>query len=873
MRTLNKAGLLALWLAAPSSMQAFSIEDYFLNFADITSYPEDHWTWAYTTINYTFDASFSAAFPDPAVKDEVREAFREWSQVHSPFRGPTYSYYRYGGDRKFGDIRSIILHEIGHVLGLHHANQGDAVGLNYEPGPAGTWVSRTATRTEVMNSGIRPGAYNRILGLDEIQGYEFIYATTPLNFVEVPPSSFAHIVVTTFKDAPDVYARGGPRGSLREPFSPLGLLKGADTRFGVIRFNLACGVPMGLQTLGINWRYRSLTGRDTRAIVLRTRGTDHPTPISYFRNTIGSPDYVFDGFSTTQMTPILEDQLHRWSNPHGVASIPASESISIGLELDVWDWALVESGIQDSLGTISALAPFLTSKPWYHTNVTAVAGGAGGAGGLTVERPFIAATGLRLETPVPALVSGLAVADVTGLGLKLADLTPDLLNNLAAQQRVEPIQAFGQRALAAEQPFVLVFQGEVNDLPDDLRQSGNYLLLNRPDLEDKELLVFVTGRTAEAEVEMSALITRAPIGNAGAPCVAVTESEPNNTWSTATYLGSSRFAIGAGSIDQPGDVDYFAFEAPARARLWVTVDTGGPASAAATTRDSLLTVYGTKGTDVLEIDDDDGSGNGGDGATESDLASAIAGLRTRNSGTHYLSVRAYDAAARLSPYQVFLTITTETNDLGSEIESNDTPPLADYIVSPDRSIGVRSAAINRPGDVDYFSVHVPAGPRVLHVSVDADPERDGVGTDVVAELLAADGTVLYTANSSTRGAAGNPPAEGFDFVLPSDPANSPPAPVRTYYVRVTGADPNSVGTYDVMVASCPLDPPELSISREQGQLVLMAPLHAVGFRLVSAESLAGPWQDAGLSANVVANHYCWALAPAAGAKFFRLQSR
>ena len=239
----------------------------------------------------------------------------------------------------------------------------------------------------------------------------------------------------------------------------------------------------------------------------------------------------------------------------------------------------------------------------------------------------------------------------------------------------------------------------------------------------------------------------------------------------------------------------------------------------------------------------------------------------------HAAVRAYAAAARLSPYQVFLTVTTETNYIGSEVESNDTPPLADHIVLPDRPIGVRSAAINRPGDVDYFSAYVPAGARALHVSVDGDPERDGFGTDVLVELLAADGSVLYSANSSARGAAGNPPAEGFNFVLSSDPANSPPGIVRTYFVRVTGANPNSIGTYDVMVASCPLEAPELGISHEQGRIVLMAPLHAAAFHLVTAESLNGPWQDAGMIATVMDNHYCWALQPGASTKFFRLQSR
>ena len=123
-------GLLALMLTPPA-LRAFSIEDYFFFFVDIRSYPDDHWTWPFATINYKFDASFSVAFPDPEVKDEVRQAFREWSQVHSPFRGPTCSYYRYSGARKFGDIRSIILHEIGHVV-TNTSDYSGAAGMDLD---------------------------------------------------------------------------------------------------------------------------------------------------------------------------------------------------------------------------------------------------------------------------------------------------------------------------------------------------------------------------------------------------------------------------------------------------------------------------------------------------------------------------------------------------------------------------------------------------------------------------------------------------------------------------------------------------------------------------------------------------------------------
>ena len=79
----------------------------------------------------------------------------------------------------------------------------------------------------------------------------------------------------------------------------------------------------------------------------------------------------------------------------------------------------------------------------------------------------------------------------------------------------------------------------------------------------------------------------------------------------------------------------------------------------------------------------------------------------------------------------------------------------------------------------------------MNIAADGDPERDGTGVDLVVDLIAPDGsTVLFSADSAGAGGPGNPPGEGFCFVVPSS---------GIYYVRVTGYG-GGMGNYDLMVA-------------------------------------------------------------------------
>src|SRR5262249_34564785 len=162
-----------------------------------------------------------------------------------------------------------------------------------------------------------------------------------------------------------------------------------------------------------------------------------------------------------------------------------------------------------------------------------------------------------------------------------------------------------------------------------------------------------------------------------------------------------------------------------------------------------------------------------------------------------------------------LLVTRTTGTPVPEVEPNNVASNANVIVTPSSQIGVRSGSLVSPGapDADWYSVTVPSR-SLLHISADGDPERDGIGTDLIIDLIARDGvTILLTANSSTSGSAANPPAEGFGYVVPT---------AGTYYVRVHGPAGVS-GTYALMVAACGADVPTLGIAQSGSKIELSWP--------------------------------------------------
>jgi hypothetical protein len=294
-----------------------------------------------------------------------------------------------------------------------------------------------------------------------------------------------------------------------------------------------------------------------------------------------------------------------------------------------------------------------------------------------------------------------------------------------------------------------------------------------------------------ALAQLNAALGPSTLGRITAPAN-VGDTEPNNTAATATPLNfaTNPAATASASINPPGDVDYFSFTAPANARLWGYVDTGGTQNAGATTRDSLLQFIGTDTTTVLEEDDDDGAGNGLDGTQESTLSSSIAYLAGPPAGgTVYARISAVDAIPLdqiINPYTLYVVTTTSE---ASEVEPNDSFVTANALFNGVPHVGVRTGAISAVTDVnDFYSISANAGD-VLYLSLDGDPPRDGSSEDFELELLSTDGsTILFTANSDS----GEPLSEGFAFQV---------AAAGTYYVRVFDNGNTESGTYAVMVAN------------------------------------------------------------------------
>ncbi|HKP86800.1 MAG TPA: HYR domain-containing protein, partial [Blastocatellia bacterium] len=297
------------------------------------------------------------------------------------------------------------------------------------------------------------------------------------------------------------------------------------------------------------------------------------------------------------------------------------------------------------------------------------------------------------------------------------------------------------------------------------------------------------------EAELSKL---QPQGAAGPTPVVTTETEPNNTSGTANPVNvspsSQPCAVVSGAINPAGDADFFSFTAPAGSKIWILADTGGTQNAGANSRDSFIDLLASDGATVIESDDDDGTGNGGDGTVEATVSSIIGGRTLAAGGTYFIRVTGFGSADIINPYRLFVVLTNAAAI--AEVEANDTAATANPIVAAGSPIGLRSGAISPGGDIDYYSVVATAG-NIVYFNADADPERDGAGSDLVVEFRSPADALLLTVDSSVAGSLANPAAEGANFTITTP---------GTYFVKVRNFSASGTGTYNLMVSSCSGDP-------------------------------------------------------------------
>src|SRR5262245_56291739 len=286
---------------------------------------------------------------------------------------------------------------------------------------------------------------------------------------------------------------------------------------------------------------------------------------------------------------------------------------------------------------------------------------------------------------------------------------------------------------------------------------------------------------------ISAIYVTSIPGEVDATPVLQNEVEPNDTTGTANALtfGSQSAATVAGTIGVAGNFDFYSFAATAGDRVWIDVDTGSPPAQVGSTRDSIVDLFDTDGTTLIETDNDDGTGSGGDGSNESGLASVIAARVLPNTGTYFIRVGAASGTDTIDPYRLYVHVNNRAAT--PEVESNDSAATANPVIVPPGVVGFKSGTLT-PGDNDFYSASLQAGDIVL-IALDGDPGRDGTSTDARFQLRDTDGvSPIITADSGSTSGGFN--AQGLVFNVPV---------TGTYFVRVFGGLGTSQGDYTLLV--------------------------------------------------------------------------
>jgi hypothetical protein len=432
------------------------------DFSDCVNAAQDHWAWpvggGQLTITYFYDPSFDTLFTGPnaasneaAIKAQIQQAMTQWETASSVGYGKYDSYARASslnldvttindGEPQqktvapFMDVRSATLHELGHILGLAHCDQGVTAGRNYayfdsngnrgtgsvgsgtlevygstpntldlgqnyyidsifgvvgytEPGIEGQEVmsqySAEGPYTGTPVFGREPGEINHILSWDELDGYFDIYQKNQLVFQVAQNEGTAALVIyggpiiDPVTGQPDTSAvcQGLPLGTPTISGTPAIGIQQAQ-----IIYNNASQTQIGYATTGFNFDITANTGWEIYSVVLNVVGTENTTlagpTFDNFAWYQGNANYQFEPGVPFSIGDVdLKDEIGvRWS--HSPSPIPSKTLLHVGVTPDVWDWSnfkLTATLFDNRVPVPDQLPLSVTPVHWYHS--PAVVGG------------------------------------------------------------------------------------------------------------------------------------------------------------------------------------------------------------------------------------------------------------------------------------------------------------------------------------------------------------------------------------------------------------------------------------------------------------------------------------------------------------------
>jgi subtilisin-like proprotein convertase family protein len=273
------------------------------------------------------------------------------------------------------------------------------------------------------------------------------------------------------------------------------------------------------------------------------------------------------------------------------------------------------------------------------------------------------------------------------------------------------------------------------------------------------------------------------------------EIEPNETAAAATLI-SGRTAKVRADVYPNADVDYFSFYATAGDKVYIATMTANTATGTST--NSIIDLFSTDGTTIIETDDDDGS--------LAATASSIAGATVTVTGLQFIRVRNPSLTSQIRPYDLYLNI--QSGSPTNEVEPNETLGTA----TPIPANGFVRGTHNPTADLDLFSFNANAGDTV-YLSLDLDPERDSTTWNGQLGLGVFNGFIL----SVNDAGASTPSSEAFFMKIKNSgtyyasvaaPAGVIGAATNTYNLSVViiPAKESKCTTYTSVAAAQPIGP-------------------------------------------------------------------